>query len=211
MGFKDLYHLARDLFTGGIAGFSKRWAKINANVQYKHLNRSRSILTPIDKMDWHLFTASALVISALLWLCFLPMILMNSGSGLTHFQKNLHLSNYSSSLPYSIPMEKQAVPLPQTRWKQQFQSNPVPINLSEIKKQIGLKQIARITGLKGKVIAKVLVDKKGKYRNHYMVRSDHNFLRAVVEQKIDQLTFTPGRSCGYPTARFAYVSFDFHE
>ncbi|MEM7369170.1 MAG: hypothetical protein AAF587_11270 [Bacteroidota bacterium] len=211
MGFKDLYHLARDLFVGGIAGFSKRWASIHAKLQYRKHKQPTSFSLPIDKMDWHLFTASALVISALLWLCFLPMILMTSSpTSLSLHQRSNRLSDASTQTSL-FPMNQKTIPLPQSNWQHKLQANPVPLNLSHIKGEIKMKQIVRITGLTGKVIAKVLVDKKGNYRNHYMVRSDHDFLRTAVETKIDQLTFSPGLNRGYPTARFAYVTFDFRE
>ena len=234
MRFKDLFHLVHDLFVGGTARFSRRWFTIRTRSQYKVLNQPNSRSSATQKIDWHLFTASALVVSAILWLSILPVMLLIPPYGSQQSQmEEQHYTRYYSSKTIK---EKKVRSLPVDNWEKRLKHKmrkantrkqttlsprhplwstlnapPTPVNLNQLKRQIGTQQIARATGLEGKVTVEVFVDHKGNYLDHEITKSTHELLSAAVETKVRKLIFTPGIQHGYSAPMAAEVIFEFEK
>ncbi len=86
---------------------------------------------------------------------------------------------------------------------------PQPINMEDIKKLIGYPQIARDAGIQGNVVVRVLVDKKGNYRDHRMINQVHPILAKAVVSKLPQLRFTPAIQGGKPIQFWVNIPFNF--
>lgn len=89
------------------------------------------------------------------------------------------------------------------------EKEPQAVNLDDIKGMIGYPPTAREAGIEGKVIVRVLVGKTGKYEKHILVRKAHPLLNKAVEDKINNLSFTPGIQAGKPIKVWVTIPFDF--
>lgn len=98
---------------------------------------------------------------------------------------------------------------PSPRDFQPVDAEPVPINLRDIQKLIGYPSIAQQSGVQGKVILRILVDKQGRYKKHIMHKSDHPLLSDVVEKHISKLKFTPAIQGNRPIKFWVNIPFNF--
>ena len=89
------------------------------------------------------------------------------------------------------------------------EEEPQPVNIGDIKKLIGYPTIARDAGIEGKVILRILVDKKGKYTKHLVINQSHPVLTAAVEKHISKLKFTPAVQGGRPIKFWVNIPFNF--
>ncbi|GAB4422136.1 MAG: hypothetical protein OHK0039_37910 [Bacteroidia bacterium] len=89
------------------------------------------------------------------------------------------------------------------------EEEPRPINIDEIKMLIGYPEIAREAGIKGNVIVRVLVDKKGNYAKHRIINQVHPLLSKAVEEQLPKLRFTPAIQGGKPIAFWVNIPFNF--
>lgn len=87
---------------------------------------------------------------------------------------------------------------------------PRPVNMKRVVRLIGYPQMARDAGIEGIIIARVLVDKKGRYRDHRIINSAHPILQKAVEKHLDALTFTPAIQGGNPIPFWVNIPFRFH-
>lgn len=97
----------------------------------------------------------------------------------------------------------------QTDPVQEADQEPYPINLSQVKLQIGYPQAAREQGIQGSVVVKILVDTSGAYVSHTVAESPDTALSAAVEAAIPSLRFTPALRSGKPIPFWVSVPFAF--
>jgi TonB family protein len=86
---------------------------------------------------------------------------------------------------------------------------PVPLNLDEIKGQIGYPKKAKDQELEGKVVVRILLDRQGKYVKHSLLIDPHPVLSSAVTAQIPNLNCTPGMRNGRPLWCWITVPFDF--
>lgn len=89
------------------------------------------------------------------------------------------------------------------------EKEPVPINLNEIKSQIGYPIAAIDQEIEGKVILRILLDPEGNYRRHVVYSDSHSLLTQAVERVIPQLQCTPAISKGQATWYWITIPFLF--
>lgn len=89
------------------------------------------------------------------------------------------------------------------------QEEPKPVNLADIKKLVGYPQIARDAGIQGDVVLRILVDEKGRYVKHKVIKQAHPILAQACEAQINKLSFTPAIQGGKPIKFWVNVPFKF--
>lgn len=89
------------------------------------------------------------------------------------------------------------------------EEEPKPVNMDNIQRAIGYPQIARDAGIEGQVVIRVLVDEKGNYVRHKVLNGVHPILEKAVEDKINQLRFTPAIQGGKPIPFWVNIPFAF--
>ncbi|MFN0083032.1 MAG: energy transducer TonB [Ferruginibacter sp.] len=72
-----------------------------------------------------------------------------------------------------------------------LQEAPKPLNLKEVKAEIGYPQVAKEAGITGTVLLRILVSEEGKYKKHLVAKPGHPLLLKEVEKHISKLVFTP--------------------
>lgn len=90
-----------------------------------------------------------------------------------------------------------------------LESEPVPVNMDDLKKLIGYPEMAVEAEIQGKVILRVYIDKQGNYKKHLVVKDPHPILTRAVSQHIDKLKMTPGIQSGRPINVWVTVPFSF--
>ncbi len=85
---------------------------------------------------------------------------------------------------------------------------PEPINMNEIKTAIGYPQAAIDSNIFGVVVVRVLVDEKGAYVKHKIIKSPSSVLSDAVSAKLSALSFTPAM-VGSKAIKF-WVNVPFH-
>lgn len=68
---------------------------------------------------------------------------------------------------------------------------PIPLNMAEVRQDIGYPETARRQGQEGVVIVRVFVDKQGNYVSHTIVDYFGKTFLKTVEKYIDNLSFLP--------------------
>jgi len=86
---------------------------------------------------------------------------------------------------------------------------PTPINFEEIKKIIGYPAMAKEAEIEGRVIVRVLVDEKGNYIKHTVLKDPHPILTKAVTDKIDRLIFNPAIQNNKPIKGWITLPFHF--
>lgn len=86
---------------------------------------------------------------------------------------------------------------------------PTLLNIRDIRQQIGYPKVARDAGIEGTVVVRVLVDKKGNYKRHRVVKTPHPLLNKAVENQIHNLRFTPAIQGSAPADFWVNVPFKF--
>lgn len=89
------------------------------------------------------------------------------------------------------------------------QEEPKAVNLADIKKLVGYPQIARDAGIQGEVVVRILVDEKGNYSKHKVIKQMHPILAKAVEDQVSKLKFTPAIQGGKPIKFWVNVPFRF--
>ncbi|MEO0895479.1 MAG: energy transducer TonB [Bacteroidota bacterium] len=89
------------------------------------------------------------------------------------------------------------------------EQQPQPVNMDDIKKLIGYPQIARDAGIEGNVVVRVLVDKKGNYKDHRVINQVHPILSKAVQKELPKLRFTPAIQGGKPIQFWVNIPFNF--
>jgi len=89
------------------------------------------------------------------------------------------------------------------------EQEPQPVNMADFKKNIGYPPQAKETGISGKVILKVLVNKEGSVEKHIVVKSPHPILTEACVNQLKLLKFTPAIQAGKPIKFWMIVPVDF--
>lgn len=107
-----------------------------------------------------------------------------------------------------MPGNANAVP-PRPNDFRAVQIQPEAQNLAQVRREIGYPTIAREAAIEGTVVARVLVDERGKVIQSQIVRSAHPVLDQSVEAKLKKLSFTPASQNGQLTQSWVNVPFQF--
>lgn len=86
---------------------------------------------------------------------------------------------------------------------------PQPLNMEEVKQIIGYPDVARDAEIQGQVVVRVLVDEKGNYVKHKMVKKVHPLLAEAVENNIHKLKFSPAIQGNRPIKFWVNIPFRF--
>jgi protein TonB len=86
---------------------------------------------------------------------------------------------------------------------------PQPLNMDDIVAIIGYPDVARDANIQGQVVVRVLVDEKGKYRRHKMVKRVHPILAEAVENNLHKLKFSPAIQGNRPIKFWVNIPFRF--
>ena len=89
------------------------------------------------------------------------------------------------------------------------EEEPRAQNMDALKRSIGYPSFAKENYVEGKVIVRVLVDKKGKYKKHIVLRDPHPLLTNAVVDKLPQLEFSKGIVAGKPSLIWVTIPFNF--
>jgi|GEM_PF-2666612 len=87
--------------------------------------------------------------------------------------------------------------------------DPIPKNLTKIKKEIGYPKIAREAGLEGSVQVHISICKKGKYQSHEFEGKIHPIFRAAINKHIHKLKFKPATRFDKPIPSTVIIPFTF--
>jgi TonB family protein len=86
---------------------------------------------------------------------------------------------------------------------------PDPINLAEVKQQIGYPQAAIDSNLSGAVVVRVLVDEEGNALDHKIIKSPGDVLSMAVSAHIEELRFSPAMQGVTPVKYWVNVPLSF--
>jgi len=86
---------------------------------------------------------------------------------------------------------------------------PKPINLNELRKEIGYPQIARDAKIDGMLVARILIDEKGEYLKHEIIKEAHAILNRAVEKELPKIQMTPALKDGVPVKYWVNIPFNF--
>ena len=92
---------------------------------------------------------------------------------------------------------------------QEVDSEPVPVNLNEVRKILTYPQLARDAGISGTVVLRIIVDKHGNYRSHKVLNGVHPILLKAVEKEVSNLLFSPAIWQGKPVPFHVNIPFRF--
>lgn len=86
---------------------------------------------------------------------------------------------------------------------------PKPVNLSEVQKLIGYPPMAIEAQLEGIAVARVLVDKRGRYRKHIWSGRPQAIFVEAIEPHLSKLRFTPAIQGNKPIMFWVNIPFSF--
>lgn len=86
---------------------------------------------------------------------------------------------------------------------------PQPLNMEEVRRRIGYPEIARDAGIEGQVVVRILVDERGNYMRHKMIKKVHPILSKSVEAALLLLKFTPAIQNNRPIKYWVNLPFRF--
>jgi len=89
------------------------------------------------------------------------------------------------------------------------QKEPETLNMNEVRMGIGYPQIAVDAYIEGLVVARVLVNSKGAYVKHKIIRQGHPLLAKQIEKHIHKLKFSPAIQKDQPIQFWVNVPFRF--
>lgn len=92
---------------------------------------------------------------------------------------------------------------------QEVDSEPVPVNLNEVRKILTYPQLAKDAGISGTVVLRIIVDKHGNYRSHKVLNGVHPILLKAVEKEVSNLLFSPAIWQGKPVPFHVNIPFRF--
>lgn len=74
-----------------------------------------------------------------------------------------------------------------------------PLNLAQVIDRIAYAPEAISNGIEGQVVFRILVNKEGEYRKHWVLKSDHPALAGLAASELRKLKFRPAMIDGEPT------------
>lgn len=116
----------------------------------------------------------------------------------------------------SKPTQDEPTPAPKEKRKEPdpnifvAATQPKPVNLGDIQKEIEYPQILRDVSEDGDVVLRILVDEEGNYVKHILIKTTHALFTQSVEKHVSKVKFTPAIQGGKPIAFWVNVPFKFH-
>ncbi len=86
---------------------------------------------------------------------------------------------------------------------------PKPLNLGDVRQQIGYPEQAIEQNIQGNVVVRLLVDEEGQYIRHKIITSANPILRGAVEDHVAELQFSPARVDGKAIKFWINIPFSF--
>ncbi len=86
---------------------------------------------------------------------------------------------------------------------------PSATNFPAVSASIAYPAYAREKGMEGTVLARILVDEKGNYVQHKILKADNCGMRYNVEKEISRLSFIPAEKDGEKVAVWVSIPFNF--
>ena len=86
---------------------------------------------------------------------------------------------------------------------------PQPLNVNDLRKEIGYPQAAIDKNIEGTVVARILIDKEGNYVKHAIVNAIDPLLAGAVEPQLNKLKFKPAMLNGEPVSFWVNMPFPF--
>ncbi|GAB4429681.1 MAG: hypothetical protein OHK0039_48330 [Bacteroidia bacterium] len=86
---------------------------------------------------------------------------------------------------------------------------PYALNIESVRQQMDYPDYLQQAGIRGIVVARVLVDAEGNYRQHRVISQSHPALSRNCEQHIAELRFSPASFHDTPVAYWVNVPFHF--
>ncbi len=86
---------------------------------------------------------------------------------------------------------------------------PAPTNLDDVKRMIGYPAAAYEAQIDGKVIVRILIDEKGNYLKHSVLKDPHPLLTQAVVAQVPKIKFSPAIKDGHPVKLWVTLPFDF--
>jgi Gram-negative bacterial TonB protein C-terminal len=88
-------------------------------------------------------------------------------------------------------------------------NHPYLLNRKRVMEAIGYPQEAKAQGIKGKVLARILVDETGHVARYSFINDCNAILRDAVQLHIKELLFKPGKEDGKPSEWWVIMPFGF--
>jgi outer membrane biosynthesis protein TonB len=85
---------------------------------------------------------------------------------------------------------------------------PSPINMEEVRNNIGWPEEAK--EVNGRVVVRVLLDEKGSYVKHVVIKDPHPALAKAVTDQLPLLRCTPAIAKGKPVQHWITIPFQFY-
>lgn len=86
---------------------------------------------------------------------------------------------------------------------------PKVVNLDRIDKDIVYPELLKTIGVEGKVILRILIDERGNYMQHIVLKSPHPLMQKEAEEHLHKLKFTPAIQANKPIKFWVNVPIDF--
>jgi TonB family protein len=90
-----------------------------------------------------------------------------------------------------------------------LEREPAPVNLNEIKQQIGYPKQAKEQEIEGKVVLRILLDRQGNYNRHVLLNDPPSVLSRAIVSHIRDLKCSPGIQNGKPVWCWVTLPFNF--
>ncbi|MEL6132702.1 MAG: energy transducer TonB [Bacteroidota bacterium] len=92
---------------------------------------------------------------------------------------------------------------------QSVDTPPETVNYEMVTEHMGYPDVAKKSGIEGRVVLRVLVNEKGEYVHHSVETDDHPLLRIPCELFIPYLKFQPAKLNGKNVKCWVSVPFEF--
>lgn len=89
------------------------------------------------------------------------------------------------------------------------EKEPEALNFDSVRKNIGYPAIARDAGIEGNTVLRILVDNKGSYIKHQVIKAVHPILTKEIEKHVSSLRFNPAIKEGVNISFWMNVPFNF--
>ena len=115
------------------------------------------------------------------------------------------------TLPFTFKIPKpEPISVKEDFGWEQITEPPKPLNLSAIHKSIQNPELLIEAGTYGKVILKVLIDKRGNYKDHIVIRSPSPLWTTEIEKHIINLKCKPASANSKPVEAWIAIPFSIY-
>ncbi|MCI4669390.1 MAG: energy transducer TonB [Bacteroidia bacterium] len=92
-----------------------------------------------------------------------------------------------------------------------FDQEPIAINIEDVKEQVQFPFRRKSNIPKGTLVVRILIDKRGNYKKHQILKPLHPICVRSVEKHVHLIRFTPAIQGGRPIETWIIVPFHFSE